>query len=112
MTAPRKKTDHHRQAAAIREKLPALDAAVEAAQGALDAALIAGSDSRAYRSHLRTSIQARKKADNALAAIEAEQEAERQAAIIAAARVIEAKAEAARRRLIARFEFKIEGLHA
>ena len=108
MTTSRKKPDHARQIAAIREKLPALDAAVEAAQGALDAALIAGSDSRAYRSHLRTSIQARKKADNALAAIEAEQEAERQAAIIAAARVIEKKASDAREKLLGKFSFSLE----
>lgn len=112
MTAPRKKTDHHRQAAAIRERFPQLDAAIVAAQQALDAALIAGSDTKPYRGHHRMSIQARAKADHALAAIVAEQEAERQTAIVATARVIEAKAEAAGRRLIARFEFKIEGLHA
>jgi hypothetical protein len=112
MTTSRKKPDHARQIAAIREKLPALDAAVEAAQGALDAALIAGSDSRPYRSHYRTSKAARAKADSALAAIEAEQEAESRERITAAARAIEAKAESARKRLIARFEFKIEGLHA
>ena len=108
MTAPRKKTDHHRQAAAIRERFPQLDAAIVAAQQALDDALITGSDSRPYRSHLRTSIQARKKADSALQAIEVEQEAERQTAIIAAARVIEKKSHDARAKLLKKFEFSLE----
>ena len=108
MTTSRKKPDHARQIAAIREKLPALDAAVEAAQGALDAALIAGSDSRPYRSHYRTSKAARAKADSALAAIIAEQEAERQAAIVDTARVIEKKASDARTKLLKKFEFSLE----
>lgn len=108
MSTQRKKTDHHRQIAAIKERLPQLDAAIAAAQQALDDALVAGSDSRPYRGHLRTSIQARKKADSALAAIVAEQEAERQTAIVAAARVIETKAESARKKLLARFAFSLE----
>ncbi|TXG87839.1 MAG: hypothetical protein E6R10_07185 [Rhodocyclaceae bacterium] len=111
MTTSRKKPDHARQIAAIREKLPALDAAVEAAQGALDAALIAGSDSRPYRSHYRTSKAARAKADSALAAIEAEQASERQTAIVAAARAIEKKSHDARAKLLKKFEFSLE-LHA
>lgn len=108
MTAPRKKTDHHRQAAAIRERFPQLDAAIVAAQQALDDALLTGSDSRPYRGAVRVAKAARAKADSALAAILAEQEAESRERITTAARAISAKAEAARKKLLARFEFSLE----
>lgn len=109
MTAPRaRKTDHHRQAAAIRERFPQLDAAIVAAQQALDDALLTGSDTRPYRSHVRTSIQARKKADSALQAVLDEQEAESRERVVAAARTIEKKASDARAKLLKKFEFSLE----
>lgn len=107
-TRPRKPDALEKQVAALREKLPQLDSAVEAARSALDDALVAGNDSRPYRGHLRMSIAARTKAERALAAVLAEQEAARQVVIVAAARVIEAKAEAARKKLLSRFEFSLE----
>lgn len=113
MTAPRaRKTDHARQAAAIRERFQQLDAAIAAAQQALDDALLTGSDSRPYRGAVRTAKTARAKADSALQAIIAEQEAESRERVVAAARAVEAKSEAARKKLLARFEFTIEGLSA
>lgn len=113
MTAPRaRKTDHARQAAAIRERFPQLDAAVVAAQQALDDALITGSDTRPYRGQLRMSIQARKKADAALVDIERQQEAEARERITTAARAIEKKAGDARAQLVKKFQFTIDGLSA
>lgn len=112
MNARTRKPDAlEKQIAAIQEKLPALDAAVEAAQQALDAALIAGSDSRPYRGHLRVTLAAKAKADRAIGELAAQQRDERQAGIVAAARAIEAKAEAARKKLLDRFAFSLE-LHA
>lgn len=108
MTAPRKKTDHARQAAAIRERFPQLDAAIVAAQQALDDALITGSDTRPYRGAVRTAKAARAKADSALQAVLAEQASERQAAIIAAARAIEQKSRTAREKLLGKFSFSLE----
>ena len=105
---PRKPDALEKQVAAIQEKLPALDAAVEAARLALDDALVAGNDTRPYRGHLRMTIAARTKAERALADLAAQQQAERQTAIVAAARSIEARAEAARKKLLARFDFSLE----
>lgn len=109
MNARTRKPDAlEKQIAAIREKLPQLDAAVEAARLALDDALVAGNDTRPYRGHLRMSIAAKTKAARALAAVLDEQEAARQVGIAAAARAIEAKAEAARAKLLKKFEFSLE----
>lgn len=105
---PRKPDALEKQIAAIRDKLPGLDAAVEAARLALDDALVAGNDSRPYRGHLRMTVAAKGKAERALADLAAQQQAERQTAIIASARAIEAKAEAARKKLLARFDFSLE----
>ena len=108
MNARTRKPDLEKQAQAIREKLPGLDAAVEAARLALDDALVAGNDTRPYRGHLRMTLAARTKAERALADLAAQQQAERQVGIVAAARAIEAKAEAARKKLLARFDFSLE----
>ena len=105
---PRKPDALEKQVAAIREKLPGLDAAVDAARQALDDALVAGNDSRPYRGHLRMTLAAKAKAERALADLAAQQQAERQAALVAQARGIEARAEAARKKLLARFEFSLE----
>lgn len=105
---PRKPDALEKQIAAIRDKLAGLDAAVEAARQALDDALVAGNDTRPYRGHLRMTIAARTKAERALADLAAQQQAERQTAIVAQARAIEAKAEAARKKLLARFDFSLE----
>ena len=107
----RKPSAIEKQIAAIQEKLPALDAAVEAARQALDDALLSGNDTRPYRGHLRMTLAARAKAERALADLAAQQQAARQATIVAAARAIEAKTEAARKKLLARFDFSLE-LHA
>lgn len=105
---PRKLDATQKQIDALTAKLPQLDAAVEAARTALDDALVTGSDTRPYRGHLRMTGAARTKAERALADLAAQQQAERQSAIVAAARAIEAKAEAARKKLLARFEFSLE----
>lgn len=107
-TRPRKADALQKQIDAITAKIPGLDAAVAAAQQALDDALIAGSDSRPYRGHLRMEVSAKTKAARALADLVAKQEAERQVGIVAAARAIEAKAEAARAKLLKKFEFSLE----
>lgn len=112
MNARARKPDAlEKQVAAIQEKLPALDAAVEAARLALDDALVAGNDSRPYRGHLRMTLAARAKAERALADLAAQQQAERQAALVAQARAIEQKAADARAKLLKKFEFSLE-LHA
>lgn len=108
MSVRTRKPDLEKQAQAIREKLPGLDAAVEAARQALDDAIVSGSDTRPYRGHLRMTVTARVKAERAMAAVIAQQQAERQTAIVAQARAIEAKAEAARKKLLARFDFSLE----
>lgn len=106
-TRPRK-TDYEKQADAIRQRFPQLDAAIVAAQQALDDALVQGNDTRPYRGHMRMTLAAKAKAERAIADLAAQQQAERQNAVIAAARDIEAKAEAARKKLLARFEFSLE----
>lgn len=110
MTSPTRprKTDHHRQVAAIRERLPQLDAAIAAAQRALDDALVSGSDTRPYRGQLRMARAARQKAECALQAITAEQAAEARDRVVAAARIIEKKASDARIKLLRKFEFSLE----
>ena len=109
MNAPtRKPSAIEKQMQAIRDKLPGLDAAVDAARLALDDALVAGNDSRPYRGHLRMTVAARAKAERALADLAAQQQAERQATLVAQARAIEARAEAARKKLLARFDFSLE----
>ena len=105
---PRKPDALEKQVAAIREKLPGLDAAVDAARQALDDALVAGNDSRPYRGHLRMTVAARAKAERALADLAAQQQAERQAALVAQARAIEQKAADARAKLLKKFEFSLE----
>ena len=105
---PRKPDALEKQIAAIQEKLPALDAAVEAARLALDDALVAGNDSRPYRGHLRMTLAARAKAERALADLAAQQQAERQATLVAQARAIEQKAADARAKLLKKFEFSLE----
>ena len=109
MNARARKPDAlEKQVAAIQEKLPALDAAVEAARQALDDALVSGNDTRPYRGHLRMTIAARTKAERALADLAAQQQAERQTAIVAQARAIEQKAADARAKLLKKFEFSLE----
>lgn len=108
MNARPRKPDYEKQIAALQEKLPGLDAAVEAARQALDDALVAGSDTRPYRGHWRMTVAARTKAERAIADLAQQQRDERQAAIVAQARAIEAKAEAARKKLLARFAFSLE----
>ena len=109
MNARTRKPDAlEKQMQAISEKLPGLDAAVETARQALDDALVTGSDTRPFRGHMRMTVTAKAKAERALADLAAQQQAERQNAVIAAARVIEQKAEAARKKLLARFEFSLE----
>ena len=104
----RKPSTIEKQIQAISEKLPGLDAAVEAARQALDDALVSGNDTRPYRGHVRMTVAAKTKAERALADLAAQQQAERQTAIVAAARAIEQKAEAARKKLLARFDFSLE----
>lgn len=107
-TRPRKADALEKQAQAIREKLPQLDAAVEAARQALDDALVSGSDTRPFRGHLRMTLTAKAKAERAIADLADQQQAERQNAIVAAARAIEQKAATARASLLKKFEFSLE----
>ena len=105
---PRKPDALQKQIDALTAKLPGLDAAVEAARQALDDALVSGSDTRPFRGHFRMTVAAKTKAERALADLADQQRDERQSAIVAAARDIEAKAEAARKKLLARFSFSLE----
>lgn len=115
MTTPHKpphRADFSVRIAALQSQLPKVDAAVAAAQLALDAALLAGQDSRPFHGALRLARASRLHAERAIENVIASQkDAERQRHADAAAPIDAATAKATAD-LVARYDFTIEGLPA